>query len=109
LLDVRHPAFRTLKTARGKIESYWRAISLPFPEPCVRQIRVDHVQASDRQMSRFSHELSCATGAFCEAYDELKSDAARQLRSLFDPADYPANLRSLLEVTWDFPNLGTPP
>ena len=60
-------------------------------------------------MSRFSHELSCATGAFCEAYDELKSDAARQLGSLFDPADYPANLRSLFEVTWDFPNLGTPP
>src|SRR3954452_4529804 len=32
LLDLRHPAFRAVTALRGKIQSYWKGISLPYPE-----------------------------------------------------------------------------
>lgn len=38
LLDTRHVAFRAVTAVRGKIASYWKGISLPFPEPGVRLI-----------------------------------------------------------------------
>ncbi|MEJ7636822.1 MAG: hypothetical protein WKF75_02235 [Singulisphaera sp.] len=41
LLDTKHPAFRSVTAARGKAESYWRGVSLPFPEPGVRLVRRD--------------------------------------------------------------------
>src|SRR5690242_11374510 len=38
LLDTKHQAFRAVTAVRGKIESYWKSQSLPFPEPGVRLI-----------------------------------------------------------------------
>src|SRR5579872_2179967 len=33
LIDTKHPAFKTVTGVRGRIVSYWRGISLPYPEP----------------------------------------------------------------------------
>src|SRR5271168_2604311 len=33
LLDTRHPAFKTVTAVRGRILSFWKGISLPYPEP----------------------------------------------------------------------------
>jgi hypothetical protein len=44
LLDVRHPAFRSVTAIRGKIGSYWKGLSLPYPEPGVRLIKQDRVE-----------------------------------------------------------------
>ena len=33
LLDTKHPAFRTVTGVRGRIVSYWKGMSLPYPEP----------------------------------------------------------------------------
>src|SRR3954468_14223546 len=38
LLDTKHTAFRTVTAVRGKIDSYWKGLSLPFPEPGMRLI-----------------------------------------------------------------------
>src|SRR5882757_643985 len=43
LLDTKHAAFRAVTAVRGKIDAYWKGISLPFPEPGVRLIRQDRV------------------------------------------------------------------
>src|SRR4051812_32532795 len=39
LLDTKHPAFRAVTAVRGRIDSYWKGVSLPFPEPGVRLIK----------------------------------------------------------------------
>ncbi len=39
LLDTKHPAFKTVTAIRGKVQSYWKSLSLPYPEPGVRLIR----------------------------------------------------------------------
>ena len=38
----------------------------------------------------------------------MKTTACERLGSLFNPADYPDSLRSLFDVTWDFPNVEPP-
>jgi hypothetical protein len=109
LLDVHHPAFRALTSLRGQIESYWRSLTLPFPEPCLRLIPLDQVEAFDRQMTSYRMQLSDTAIDLERNFDQLRAEAVRQLGSLFDPADYPATLRDLFGVRWDFPNLEPPP
>src|SRR5436853_4178237 len=33
LLDTKHPAFRAVTALRGRVQSVWRGMTLPFPEP----------------------------------------------------------------------------
>ena len=79
-------------------------MTLPFPEPGVRLIRLDDVERFIRQMATRSGELRDAAAELERRLDELKADAARRLGSLFDPADYPATLLGCFAVRWDFPN-----
>ena len=108
LLDVHHPAFRALTSLRGQIEAYWRGLTLPFPEPCLRLIRLDQVEAFDRQMNSYRMQLGDAATDLERNIDRLKDQAVRQLGLLFDPADYPAAMHDLFGCRWDFPNLEPP-
>src|SRR3954471_253262 len=60
LLDVRHPAFRAVTAIRGKIGSYGRGMTLPYPEPGVRLIRQDRVEEFVVQMADYRAELDDA-------------------------------------------------
>jgi hypothetical protein len=108
LLDTRHPAFRAVSAVRHRIESDWRVTTLPFPEPCVRLIRLDQVDEFCRRMSAYSFELGDVVAALERRFDELKADAARRLGSLFDPSDYPASLLDAFRVKCDFPGVEPP-
>src|SRR5215471_14760529 len=39
LLDTRHPAFRAVTAVRTQMLSYWRGMTLPYPEPGIRLVR----------------------------------------------------------------------
>jgi hypothetical protein len=39
LLDTRHPAYKAVTAVRTKIIAYWRAVTLPYPEPGIRLIK----------------------------------------------------------------------
>jgi hypothetical protein len=108
LLDTRHAAFRAVTAVRGKIESYWKGLSLPFPEPGVRLIKQDQVEDFARQMADFRTELDDAVRNLDQHYAELKSAAAIRLGSLYNPADYPETLVGLFGVAWDFPSVEPP-
>ena len=108
LVDTRHPAFRAVTAVRGRIVADWRGLTLPFPEPGIRLIRLEDVERFGRQMATRSGELRDAAAALERRFDELKADAARRLGSLFEPADYPVNLPDCFAVRWDYPNLEPP-
>ncbi len=109
LLDVHHPAFRALTSLPGPIEAYWRSLTLPFPESCLRLIPLDQVEAFHRQMTSYRIQLSDTAIDLERNFEPLRAQAVRQLGSLFDPADYPATLRDLFGFRWDFPNSDPPP
>ncbi len=108
LLDTTHPAYRVVTAIRGKIDTFWRSLTLPFPEAGVRLIRHDQVQDFAATMGDFRVELEEAVAQLDAHYDELKRAAAQRLGSLYNRGDYPETLVGLFGVAWDFPNVEPP-
>jgi hypothetical protein len=108
LLDTRDPSFRAVTAVRSQAVGYWRGMSLPYPEPGVRLIRQDAVEPFDARMRELSAELADAVGTLNERLEEMKTAARQRLGSLYDGADYPASLRGLFAVEWDFPSVEPP-
>ena len=108
LLDVSHPAFKAVTAVRGKVQSYWKSMSLPYPEPGVRLIRQDKIEEFAAKMQEFQDELAEAVEALDRRYSELKAVAQQRLGSLYNSSDYPASLRGLFEISFDFPSVEPP-
>lgn len=108
LLDTSHPAYKAVTSVRGRILSFWRGISLPYPEPGLRLIRQDDVTMFQVQMTTLQAELVEAVAALNACYDDLRSAARRRLGRLYNAGDYPSSLRELFAVTWDFPSFEPP-
>ena len=108
LLDSKHPAFRAVNAVKHEVVTYWRGVSLPFPEPGVRLIRQQDVSAVQVQLTTLKAELSEAVEQLDQQFDAMKATARERLGSLFNPTDYPDSLRSLFDVTWEFPNVEPP-
>src|SRR5205085_7383073 len=85
-----------------------RGISLPYVEPGLRLIRQADIAAFVRAMGQFRDQLNEAEAQLNAAYDEVKADAGRRLGRLFNPADYPPEIRGLFSVEWDFPSVEPP-
>jgi hypothetical protein len=108
LLDTRHPAFKAVSSVRGRVLSYWKGISLPYPEAGIRLLRQDDIGGFSVQMTSLKAELEEAVGRLNEHYAELKSAACARLGRLFNSADYPESLDGLFAVEWDFPSVEPP-
>ena len=108
LLDTCCPTFRAVTSLRNGILAYWRAMSLPYPEPGVRLIRQDRLERFNEQMMRMRQELDEAAGELDRQLPELQQAARHQLGSLYDQADYPATLVGAFSVEWDFPSVEPP-
>jgi hypothetical protein len=108
LLDTKHPAYKEVTGVRGKVGTYWKSLTLPFPEPGVRLIRQHEIESFNRQMGIYRAELEAAVRGLDDHYSELKSAARRRLGDLFNPNDYPPSLHGLFDLSWDFPNVEPP-
>jgi hypothetical protein len=108
LIDTSHPAYKAVTAVRGKVQSYWKSLSLPYPEPGVRLIRQDKIDEFAAKMREFQEELAGAVETLDRRYSELKATARNRLGSLYNSADYPASLRGLFSIEFDFPSVEPP-
>ena len=108
LLDTGHPAFKAVTAIRTRAIAYWRAVSLPYPEPGIRLIRQDRIEAFDQQLGDLRQELVDAVVQLNGRYGELKNGARDRLGRLFDPADYPPDLKDMFTIEWDYPSVEPP-
>jgi len=108
LLDISHPAFKAVTAVRGKVNAYWKSLSLPFPEPGIRLIRQDRVEDFAAKMQEFQEELAEAAATLDRRYSELKATARQRLGSLYNPSDYPSSLAGLFAIEFDFPSVEPP-
>ena len=108
LLDSSHPAVKAVTAIRGRIISHWKGISLPFPEPGLRLIRQADVASFDAQMTTLRMELEAAVTTLNDHFDELRAAARDRLGSLYDSGDYPASLRGLFGIAWEYPSVEPP-
>ncbi len=108
ILDVRHEAFRRLTGLRTRAVNYWRGSTLPYTEPGVRLIRQSDIEGFVHTMEGFRDELAQAEADLNGVYDQIKADARRRLGRLYNPGDYPPEVRGLFNVEWDFPSVEPP-
>lgn len=108
LLDTNHPKFKEVTAIRGRAISYWKGVSLPFPEAGIRLIRQDMVNEFDNQIDRFREELDEAVLELDQHYDELRSAARDRLGDLFDSSDYPPSLVGAFAIEKDYPSVEAP-
>jgi hypothetical protein len=108
LLDISHPAFKAVTAVRGKVIAYWKSLSLPYPEPGIRLIRQQKIDAFAAQMREFQEELVEAVETLDRRYSELKAIARQRLGSLYNSSDYPASLVGLFDISFDFPSVEPP-
>ena len=108
LLDTTHPAFKAVTAVRSRLQSYWKGVSLPFPEPGVRLVRRDQIEAFAGQMRQFQEELAEAVDNLNGHYGDLRATAQQNLGHLYNPADYPQSLIGLFSVEFDFPSVEPP-
>ena len=108
LLDTSHPAYKAVTAIRNKVTSYWRSLSLPYPEPGLRLIRQDRIDGFAAQMREFQEELAEAVQTLDRHYSELKAAARQRLGSLYNSGDYPESLVAMFEISYDFPSVQPP-
>src|SRR3954471_16959036 len=108
LLDTKHPAYKEVTAVRGRVLSFWRGLTLPYPEPGIRLIRQEEVEPFHAKMTEFRGQLDTAVGKLDDHYEELKAAARRRLGALYDSNDYPPGLRGLCGLDWDFPAVEPP-
>jgi hypothetical protein len=108
LVDTRHEAFRRLTAVRTRLGNYWRGATLSYTEPGVRLIRQADIEAFVHALEGFRDELTEAEGDLNAVYGQVKEDARQRLGRLYDPADYPPEVRGLFALEWDFPAVEPP-
>jgi hypothetical protein len=108
LLDTSHPAYKAVTAVKNQIISYWKAMSLPYPESGIRLIRQDRIDQFTTKLRELQAELAEAVATLDRQYSELKSSARQRLGSLFNSTDYPDSLRGMFAVDFDFPSVEPP-
>ena len=108
LLDTSHPAYKAVTAIRGRAVAYWKAVSLPYPEPGIRLVRRDEIEGFSQKLAIFGEELEEAVRELNQQYDELRLSARERLGDLFEPGDYPATLLGLFAIEYDFPSVEPP-
>ena len=108
LLDTSHPAFKAVTAIRGRCVAYWKAVSLPYPEPGIRLIPQQSITEFDQQVVTLRSELDEAVTGLDQHYDELRSAARQRLGDLFDAGDYPPSLIGLFAIEHDYPGVEPP-
>lgn len=108
LIDTKNPRFKAVTSVRNRARSYWSSISLPYPEPAIRLVRQDSLEAFQNQMAEFQDDLKTAVERLNDEYADLKSAAEIRLGDLFNEHDYPPSLLGLFEMSWDFPSIEPP-
>ena len=108
LIDTSHPAFKAVTNVRSQTIAYWKEVSLPFPEPGIRLIRLDAIEEFNRKMAIYQVQLEDAVRTLDQHYEELRNAARERLGELFDPADYPATLVGMFAIEHDFPSVEPP-
>ncbi len=108
LIDTSHPAFKAVTSLRSQTASFWRSLTVPYPEPGIRLIRRDDLPLFDVKLTSLRQELAEAVTNLDAHFSELKSAARERLGRLYNSLDYPTTLIGMFNVTWEYPNIEPP-
>jgi hypothetical protein len=108
ILDTKNPAYRAVAAVRSEASSYWRTVTLPFPEAGIRLLPQNSLGMFASTMQTYRDRLQHAAQDLATQYDTIKSEAQRRLGALFNPADYPTTLDGLFDLEVSYPTIEPP-
>jgi hypothetical protein len=100
ILDTKNPAYRAVAAVRSEASSYWRTVTLPFPEAGIRLLPQNSLGLFANTMQTYRERLQEAARELAAQYDTIKSEAQRRLGSLYNASDYPTTLDGLFDMEW---------
>jgi hypothetical protein len=100
ILDTKNPAYRAVAAVRSEASSYWRTVTLPFPEAGIRLLPQNSLGMFASTMQTYRDRLQEAARELSAQYDAIKSEAQRRLGTLFNASDYPTTLDGLFDMEW---------
>lgn len=109
LINPRTKKYRDCGAILNEARSYWKSVTIPFPQDGVRLIRRDRMAKFQETMSAFRAELAEAAAALQADYETIRGEAQQQLGDLFNDADYPTDITGLFSLKWEFPSIEPPP
>ena len=100
ILDTKNPAYRAVAAVRSEASSYWRTVTLPFPEAGIRLLPQNSLGMFARTMGTYRERLQEAARELASQYYTIKSEAQRRLGTLFNASYYPTTLDGLFDIKW---------
>jgi hypothetical protein len=93
----------------GEIRRFLYNICLPF-EIGIHLLPIAALQTVEHRLRQFGEERRQLVHAFLSAYPSLCQDAARRLRGLYNPADYPPveDVAREFGFSWQYVSFGVP-
>jgi len=108
ILDTKNPAYRAVAAVRSEASTYWRTVTLPFPEAGIRLLPQNSLGMFASTMQTYRERLQEAARELGAQYDQIKSEAQRRLGTLFNTSDYPSTLDGLFDLEVSYPTIEPP-
>jgi hypothetical protein len=108
ILDTKNPAYRAVAAVRSEASTYWRTVTLPFPEAGIRLLPQNSLGLFANTMQTYRERLQEAARELSGQYDTIKSEAQRRLGTLFNASDYPTTLDGLFDLEVSYPTIEPP-
>lgn len=93
----------------GEIRRFLYNICLPF-EIGIHLLPIAALETVEHRLRQFAEDRKQLVGAFIAAYPSLCQDAAKRLRGLYNPADYPPieDVTKEFGFSWQYVSFGVP-
>jgi hypothetical protein len=108
LVNTKDPRYKAVTRILTRTREYWQSCTIPYPEEGIRLLNRERLEEFRRKIETLRDELNTAVQTLWECYEEIKGQAEAKLGRLYNPADYPRDIRGLFRIDWDMPSL-TPP
>ena len=108
ILDTKNPAYRAVAAVRSEASTYWRNVTLPFPEAGIRLLPQNSLGMFATTMQTYRERLQESAQELSSQYDTIKSEAQRRLGTLFNSSDYPQTLDGLFDLEVSYPTIEPP-
>lgn len=108
ILDTKNRAYRAVVAVRSEATSYWRTVTLPFPEAGTRLLPQNSLGLFANTMAAYREKLQLAVSDLAAQYEHIKSEAQRRLGTLFNPSDYPATVDGMFDLEVSYPTIDPP-
>ena len=105
---VEREVLKPIEQIRNSARSFLRDHSLPFPITGVAFIPKTLIDRMDRQLSQFKENFGMKVEDFLAQYENAKTVARIKLNGLYCEEDYPENIGTLFNFSWQFFTLSAP-